>query len=1466
MKKTKTAAIYVLIFLLACVSPLQTVTAYGAVLTEGTLAGEKPSEEVLAETEEERYNEVYYEAPAVYYLKESAFSKSRAADSMTLEEYIVSKLENMETNISIEDCEEEFTMEEFKTFYWQVLYHNPQLFYVEKAFGAILRNDGIVSGINTSYIETDKTKVAGMREKLESAANEVAAQIDSSLENWQKALIAHDYLVQRCEYDEDALADPDHASPYTFTAYGALVDGKAVCDGYSAAYSYLMDIKLGIPCERVVSEEMNHAWNRIQIGENWYHVDATWDDPIPDTIGQVRHNYFLIGTNDWEKSHYGYEKNQAISDSSFADQAFWKDISSAVCYYNGAWYYTKYLSDNSDAPIKLMKREKGELLGDSETEVYSVPLFHAGDWDCYMCLIRVADKLYFNTADAVFKMGEDEEPVAYYEPELSDEESIYQFTIFENEIRYRAAASFAESVGADVRTHSLGGQTNTITGISAEDVTGFYTGTPYQIVVTGCQQGDRVLYAGEDGVYKETQPEMTEAGVYTVKYRVERKGYEAYEGEVTVTILTENQDTRLDAIYNPVHTHEEGDTTSQPTDYSYVYFGSYPQTKVIDGVAVICDGDIEKQIRNAQYDENGDADLGELGKYRRVYNSTADKYVYYKWEPIKWRVLEKKDGELFLMSAYGLDTHSFHNVKEDVTWEKSEIRTWLNQEFYELAFSQEEQEAIREELVKNGGRSGNDTTDKIYLLSDEEVTTEGMYGFCNYGNLEDDATPITHTRQIKPTQYVTNTVNWWLRTHSARYANQTMQVFNTGYRCPLGGANTSKLLCVPVLHIDSASDTWVDELTCVKKEAKETLDTYKQSYEYMVNDWTQVQSGIALGKTQIDAAAGIKEVDTALEQAKQNIDKIKTYAQYQEEEWNKAQVKPTAAGINNPTAPSTNEDDAKWDYVYLGSYPQTKVEASELNLRGVTFDENGDAEIEGVKYRRYRENGYYSKYCYYKWEPIRWKVLRKKLNKKNNTLLLMADIGLDAESYAFADDGSGWAGCGLREFLNNTFYHTAFSEEEQKAIVVREDAEQFGNVNAEEGKDKIYILSQEEAMDLSYGFIDNEQSSPSRMVKSSDYSRNKKYRYDVADKCWWWLRDSSNNQMIVEGDGSFGNLTINGITRGYQGGLCLPVLHLDLESEAWAVKDSQGNLVQAVADERLVDKDDPLAVSISDAAKVLKSYVTESELAKYDTEEQNRLKELIETALADVKKAAAKAEVEKILNSAKSAAAEIPKKETDPSEPTDPSDPTDPSEPTDPNEPTNPSKPTDPSEPANPSQPTNPNESASPSQPTSPNQPTASNDSSDPIPAAVGKILIDPKTKDKFVVTNIGNDMKMPEVSFKKAGNSKKKTIAIASVITVGNVQYKVTGIASKALKGNKKVAAVKIPATVTVIGASAFENCKKLKNITVKSKQIKNVGKNVFKGLSKNAKIRVPKAKIKAYQKIFVKSGLSERIRLVKI
>ena len=50
--------------------------------------------------------------------------------------------------------------------------------------------------------------------------------------------------------------------------------GEAVCDSYGDAYLYIMKNKLGIPCELVASEVMAHAWNMIEIGGKWYHVDV----------------------------------------------------------------------------------------------------------------------------------------------------------------------------------------------------------------------------------------------------------------------------------------------------------------------------------------------------------------------------------------------------------------------------------------------------------------------------------------------------------------------------------------------------------------------------------------------------------------------------------------------------------------------------------------------------------------------------------------------------------------------------------------------------------------------------------------------------------------------------------------------------------------------------------------------------------------------------------------------------------------------------------------------------------------------------------------------------------------------------------------------------------------------------------------------------------------------------------------
>ncbi|WP_156018999.1 transglutaminase domain-containing protein [Streptococcus ruminantium] len=134
------------------------------------------------------------------------------------------------------------------------------------------------------------------------------------LSDVEKAKAAHDWLVNNVDYVErEALKDQ--------TAYSALIEKKTVCAGYAKAFKLLMD-KMGILTHtqfgtiigaRAGSE--NHLWNVINLGGEWYHVDATWDDPRY-TLGGGRYRvsnenneHFLIHDEDFEltsntKRHY----------------------------------------------------------------------------------------------------------------------------------------------------------------------------------------------------------------------------------------------------------------------------------------------------------------------------------------------------------------------------------------------------------------------------------------------------------------------------------------------------------------------------------------------------------------------------------------------------------------------------------------------------------------------------------------------------------------------------------------------------------------------------------------------------------------------------------------------------------------------------------------------------------------------------------------------------------------------------------------------------------------------------------------------------------------------------------------------------------------------------------------------------------------------------------------------------------
>ncbi len=110
--------------------------------------------------------------------------------------------------------------------------------------------------------------------------------ITDNMNDEQKIKKIHDYLTNSITYG--------YGSNYD-NAYGALINGVAVCTGYSDAFSLFMD-KLNIKNYKIVSD--THVWNVVFINNEWKHVDVTFDDPSNDYgINLTNYNYFLVNSN-----------------------------------------------------------------------------------------------------------------------------------------------------------------------------------------------------------------------------------------------------------------------------------------------------------------------------------------------------------------------------------------------------------------------------------------------------------------------------------------------------------------------------------------------------------------------------------------------------------------------------------------------------------------------------------------------------------------------------------------------------------------------------------------------------------------------------------------------------------------------------------------------------------------------------------------------------------------------------------------------------------------------------------------------------------------------------------------------------------------------------------------------------------------------------------------------------------------
>ena len=166
-------------------------------------------------------------------------------------------------------------------------------------------------------------EVAARSLQIEQAAQAVLSSIiTKDMSELQKIVAVHDYLVLNCSYDTRVTTN--NAPHDSFTAYGALINKVAVCQGYTAAFQLMMQ-KLGIPGIVVQSTAMNHTWNLVRYEGNWYHVDVTWDDPIPDQPGVVQ-TYALMqsdkGIMNEINQHYSWDSAGYVAVNTQFEGAF----------------------------------------------------------------------------------------------------------------------------------------------------------------------------------------------------------------------------------------------------------------------------------------------------------------------------------------------------------------------------------------------------------------------------------------------------------------------------------------------------------------------------------------------------------------------------------------------------------------------------------------------------------------------------------------------------------------------------------------------------------------------------------------------------------------------------------------------------------------------------------------------------------------------------------------------------------------------------------------------------------------------------------------------------------------------------------------------------------------------------------------------------------------------------------------
>lgn len=213
---------------------------------------------------------------------------------------IMLAFENYETPININH---QVTVDDFKNLFELVKNNALRYHYIPNQFSySYDRNTNLVTQLLIEYTHS-KSQSQTMITELDNKIEQIISGITPQMNQFDRLKYLHDSIIKICTYDLNA--------PNAHTAYGALVDGAAVCEGYSKAMTLLCN-RIGIESILVTGygNGQDHMWNMIKYNGNWYHMDVTWDDPISTFGGNyIQYDYFNITTAQVKLDHTRIDTN-----------------------------------------------------------------------------------------------------------------------------------------------------------------------------------------------------------------------------------------------------------------------------------------------------------------------------------------------------------------------------------------------------------------------------------------------------------------------------------------------------------------------------------------------------------------------------------------------------------------------------------------------------------------------------------------------------------------------------------------------------------------------------------------------------------------------------------------------------------------------------------------------------------------------------------------------------------------------------------------------------------------------------------------------------------------------------------------------------------------------------------------------------------------------------------------------------